>query len=211
MMEKTKAQRIGDIASNILTIAFNPFLMPIYGLLIIIYSPTLFSYLSKEIKFMLFLIVLVNNGILPFMILSYLKMRNFISDWLVFNRGERLVPILTSAIFYGLTVYITYNFNIPGFIKSYFVASVAMTLIIGLVSLWIKASIHSAGMGAVVALISVLSIKTQVPLIGYLVTSIILTGLVMSARLWLNAHSVKEIWLGLVIGFFGAGTVLYFF
>ncbi len=209
-MENT-TKKIGDIAARTLTIAFNPFLMPIYGLLIIINSPTIFNYLSKDIKKLLFFIVLINNGVLPFMFLSYMKIRNFISDWLIFNRGERMVPMFTSAIFYGLTVYITYRFNIPTFIKIYFVAALVMAVLLGVVSFWMKASVHAAGMGSVVALIIVMIIKTQIPLTGYLITSIILTGLVMSARLWLNAHTVKEIWVGLLLGFFGAGLVLFYF
>jgi len=210
-MENSTTKKIGDITARTLTMVFNPFLMPIFGLLIIINSPTIFNYLSKDIKRLLLLIVLINNGVLPFMFLSYMKVRNFISDWLIFNRAERMVPMFTSAIFYGLTVYITYKFNIPTFIKTYFVAALVMALLLGAVSFWMKASVHAAGMGSIVALIIVMIIKTQVPLIGYLVTSIILTGLVMSARLWLNAHTVKEIWVGLLLGFLGTGLVLYFF
>jgi hypothetical protein len=210
-MENNTTKKIGDITARTLTIVFNPFLMPIFGLLIIINSPTIFNYLSKDIKKLLFFIVLINNGVLPFMFLSYMKVRNFISDWLIFNRGERMVPMFTSAIFYGLTVYITYKFNIPAFIKTYFVAALVMALLMGVVSFWIKASVHAAGMGSIVALIIVMIIKTHVPLLGYLITSIILTGLVMSARLWLNAHTVKEIWIGLLLGFLGTGLVLYFF
>jgi hypothetical protein len=210
-MENSTTKKIGDITARTLTMVFNPFLMPIFGLLIIINSPTIFNYLSKDIKRLLLLIVLINNGVLPFMFLSYMKVRNFISDWLIFNRAERMVPMFTSAIFYGLTVYITYKFNIPTFIKTYFVAALVMALLLGAVSFWMKASVHAAGMGSIVALIIVMIIKTQVPLIGYLISSIVLTGLVMSARLWLNAHTVKEIWVGLLLGFLGTGLVLYFF
>ena len=210
-MENTTTKKIGDITARTLTMVFNPFLMPIYGLLIIMNSPTIFNYLSKDIKKLLLFIVFINNGVLPFMFLSYMKIRNFISDWLIFNRGERMVPMFTSAIFYGLTVYITYKFNIPAFVKTYFVAALVMAVLLGIVSFWMKASVHAAGMGSIVALIIVMIIKTQVPLIGYLISSIVLTGLVMSARLWLNAHSVKEIWVGLVLGFLGTGLVLYFF
>lgn len=194
-----------------LTLIFNPFLLPIYSLLIIFSSPTLFSYLSKEIKHLLFIIVLIDNCLVPFILFSYMKARNFISDWLVYNRAERIVPIFTSALFYALTLYIIYRFNIPGFIKVFFLAAFVMTTCIGIVSFFMKSSIHAGGMGALIALVVVLSIKTQVPLTGYLITTILLTGIVMSARLWLNAHSVKEIWVGLSIGFFGTGLILYFF
>lgn len=210
-MGKETTKRIGDIIAKTLTIVFNPFLMPIYGLLIIINSPTIFSFLSKDIKRLLLLIVVINNSLLPFTFLSYMKVRNFISDWLIFNRGERMVPMFSSAIFYGLTVYVTYKFNIPAFIKLYFVAALMMALVMGAVSFWIKASVHAAGMGSIVALIIVMMIKTHAPLLGYLIPSIILAGLVMSARLWLNAHSAKEVWIGLLLGLLCTGLVLYLF
>jgi len=119
--------------------------------------------------------------------------------------------MFSSAIFYGLTVYVTYKFNIPAFIKLYFVAALVMALVMGAVSFWIKASVHAAGMGSIVALIIVMMVKTHAPLLGYLIPSIILAGLVMSARLWLNAHSAKEVWIGLLLGLLCTGLVLYLF
>lgn len=211
MKEDNSFQKKGDIIAHTLTLVFNPFVIPLFGLLIIFTSPTIFRFISGDMKKLLFVIVFLNNGLLPFALFAYMKSKKMISDWLIYDRAERMVPVFTSAVFYGLTVYIIWRFNIPAFLKIFFLAATILSFTVGIISLWFKVSIHSFGMGALIALVYVLSIKAQAPMIGYLITTIILTGLVVSSRLWLKAHTVPEVTAGLLIGIFGTGLILYFF
>ena len=210
MEERSTFQKVGDAIAHTLTLAFNPFVIPLFGLLIIFTSPTIFRFISGDMKKLLFVIVFLNNGLLPFALFAYMKSKKMISDWLIYERAERMVPVFTSAVFYALTVYIIWRFNIPSFLKTYFIAAAVLSFFFFFVSLWFKVSIHSFCMGALVALVYVLSIKAKAPMAGYLIVTILLTGMVVSSRLWLKAHTVPEVVVGLLIGLIGTGLILYF-
>jgi len=57
--------------AKIIAIAFHPLLMPLYGMFIIFVSPTLLGYLPFNIMKLLFLIILVNNVLLPVSLLPF--------------------------------------------------------------------------------------------------------------------------------------------
>jgi hypothetical protein len=110
------------------------------------------------------------------------------------TRAERLLPLATSIIIYMVFAVFCYFYA-----KSmYFVYLLAFIVVLGLyiISLWDKVSIHVAGATAGVCYINqfyswdILSISTGILLI--------LT--VVWARLYLNAHTVKQIILGFLTG-----------
>jgi len=54
-----------------------------------------------------------------------------------------------------------------------------------------------------VATILLLSFKTHVPLLWYLIPAVIIAGLLLSSRLRLNFHNPLQVWFGLLTGFLG--------
>jgi hypothetical protein len=44
-----------------------------------------------------------------------------------------------------------------------------------------------------------------------MISAIIISGMVLSSRLWLNSHSPKEVWLGYLVGTAGLALLLLIF
>ncbi len=197
------------ITAKIVSAIFHPLLIPLYGIVIIFSAPTLFGYLPFPVKRIIFLVIFTNNVIVPLSLLPYFKYRGLISSWVINERKERIVPLLTSSFFYSVTAYIILRFHVPLFIKSYVIAVALLAITVTLIHFWWKISIHSMGAGALIFLIVVLSIKMQTPLTILLIASIFTGGLVMSSRLWLDTHKPGEIWAGFLLG--SAGTLLILF
>jgi hypothetical protein len=192
----TTLNRIAIIISAL----FHPLLTPVYGMLIIFSAPTLFGYLPFSVKKILFFIVLVNNVLLPLSLLPYFRYRGIISSWMIEERKERTAPMVTTSFFYLVTAYIFLRFQIPLFIKYFILVSAVMSIAVTIINFWWKISIHAVGSGALIALVMVLSIKMHTPLTWFLISVIMASGLVMSARLWLNSHSPAEVWSGFLLG-----------
>lgn len=207
--EKTLSadDRLAQIISGI----FHPLLIPFYGLLIIFKAPALYGYLPSHVKKIMFFIVLVENILIPVMLITYLRFRNIITTWTMDSRKERIMPLVMTSFFYIFTVYLTYRFHIPVFIKSFIICLAVMAVAVTIVSLWYKISIHATGAGVLAALVMVLSLKMQSPLTWLMIIVILASGLVMSSRLWLGSHTPGEVWSGFLLGIFGSGLCLWFF
>jgi hypothetical protein len=210
-MTSDKTQQIDDRLAKIVSIVCHPLLIPVYGLLIIFSSPVVFGYLPFAVKKVLFMIVLINNVLIPVSLMPYFRFRNIISSWSVENRKERIIPLITTSFFYSVTVYLILRFHIPLFIKSFVLASAFLAVAVTIINFWWKISIHSAGAGAITALVLILSFKMHMPLTWFMIIVILSAGLVMSSRLWLNSHTPGEVWSGFFLGTCGTGLFLFFF
>ena len=210
-MTTGKTLSIDDRLAQIISGVFHPLLMPFYGLLIIFNAPALYGYLPLQVKRIMFFIILVENILIPVMLITYLKFRNIITTWTMDSRKERIMPLIMTSFFYVFTVYLTYRFHIPFFIKSFIICLAVLAVALTIISFWYKISIHATAAGALTALVLVLSLRMQAPLAWLMIIVILASGLVMSSRLWLGSHTAGEVWSGFLLGIFGSGLCLWFF
>jgi len=200
-----------ETPAKIIGIAFHPLLMPVYGMIIIFSAPTLYGYLPFNVKKLLLLIMLVNNVLLPFSLLPFFYQRKIITTWTLNERKERVIPMIITTILYGTTSYIVFKFPIPLFFKSFIFSTAFLSLLVTLINLRWKISLHSAGAGALVGLVLTLSFKMLTPLDWYLISTIIAAGLVLASRMKLNLHNPQQVWIGLLTGFAGFSFFMMLF
>ncbi len=208
MMVSGKSISIDDRLAQIVSVLFHPLLMTVYGLMIIFSTPSLYGYLPLQVKKVVSFIVITDNLIIPLILIVYFRFRNIISGWTIGSRSERVVPLITISLFYVFTVYLIYKFHIPFFIKSFIICSAVLAVAVTIINFWFKISVHSAGAGAMTALVMILSIKMQIPLTWLMIIVILVSGLVMSSRLWLKAHTPTEVWTGFFLGLIGSLLIL---
>jgi hypothetical protein len=189
--------------AKIITFIFHPLLMPLYGMIIIFAAPTLFGYLPFNIKKLLFLIMLVNNVLLPISLLPFFVQRGIISSYSISERKERNIPLILTTVLYGTTSYIIFRFPIPAFLKSYIFSTACLAMVVTLINFKWKISLHSVAAGALIALVLILSVKMLTSLQWYMIAAFIVAGLTLSSRLKLNIHNPQQVWLGLLTGFSG--------
>ena len=91
-MTEKSFKNIPDGLAKIITIVFHPLLMPLYGLLILFSAPTFLGYLPLPVKRILFIIVLVNNVLIPLTLLPFFRYRNVITSYRIEERSERIIP-----------------------------------------------------------------------------------------------------------------------
>jgi hypothetical protein len=207
-MSTDEKKNFPDSLAKILSVIFHPLFMPVYGLAIILSAPTLLGYLPFDVKKILFLIVIVNNVLIPVALLPFFFNRKIISSWAISDRKERIIPLVIATILYATTSFIIFRFPIPFFLKSFIFALLFLSLVVTVINLWWKISLHSVGAGALVAIVIILSFKMYTPLVYYLISVIITGGFVLSSRLRLNFHNPQQVWFGFLTGFLGLAVFM---
>jgi hypothetical protein len=177
--------------------------MPVYGMAIIFSAPTLYYYIPFAVKKLVILIILVNNVLLPLSLMPFFIHSKLISSWSVSERKDRIIPLIISTILYAVTTYVISRLHVSYFLKSYILAVAFLSFSVTVINFRWKISLHSAGAGALLALVLSLSFKMSNPLLWYLVPTIIASGLVLSSRLQLNLHNPGQVWLGFLTGILG--------
>lgn len=203
------------LSSQILSVIFFPGFLPVYGLLIIFNAPTLFAYELAarygSLKGIILLLAFVNMTVVPVALMPLLKYRNIISSYNMNTRSDRIVPMAIGSLMYLVTTIIFYSFQIPGIIKSFILATTILSILILVITLRWKISIHSAGLGSLLATVMALSVRMYANLAAIWIPLILISGLVMASRLYLNSHNPSQIYAGFALGFLTIWLVMVVF
>lgn len=126
-----------------------------------------------------------------------------ISSLTLRQRNERVVPFFFIAIIYVMiTLLFYYKLPVSSALVRLLMIISAIIVVAAFITLFYKVSIHSMAMwGGIGILLPLNKIITTGELLLPTVVMIVITGIVMSARLLLNAHVPREILVGSLTGF----------
>ena len=134
---------------------------------------------------------------------SALRTDNRLSAFSLHSRRERVVPFFFTSLFYIITTYMfAEKFRVNLVLVVILAATTALILLISTITLFTKVSTHATGGGALVGFLVGLSVQyPQVSLLVPILLAVVLTGSVMSSRLYLNLQSTASVWAGVALGF----------
>ena len=146
--------------------------------------------------------VAIITFVFPAANLFMLKMFGSISSLEMEKREDRVLPFVMIAIFYavvcGMFFYkVSGNVN---FNKIMLIASV-LTTVAAVATFFFKVSVHSLAMGGALGIVLLLNKVSQGELLIPSAALMVVAGLVMSARLYLQAHTMREVGYGAALGF----------
>jgi len=179
----------------------HPLLMPFYLLLILLNLNIFFSLLIPfSYKLILLAVVLLTTVLFPVFVLFLLYQRKIISSFLLEIREERIFPILTVALFYYVTYYMLKGVQISSIFSFYMLGATLLAISAFVVNFYHKVSLHMTGMGGITGFFLGLSFVFGLHFMILALASILLSGIVGTARLTLNAHKPSEIYSGFLLG-----------
>lgn len=210
--------------AKLLSWVFLPLFTPIYGLLIVLFLPVQSSsfvaseslyMLHPTVKYLFLLLFLVFIVMAPGLSLVVLRLNKTISSLQMETKEERLTPIAIMT-FYCLVLYLFLIFQaesgqIPSIIKAMVVGGALGSGIAYFITKKSKISLHGMGMGSLFGFVYMFSVPLEQAPINMLITVLLVGGLVMTARLFLKAHSLKEVGAGYLLGFASQIICIYFY
>lgn len=197
--------------SHFISYAFHPVFYNFYMVCIAMFlHPYTSSRMPSESKYLYLSVLLINLVILPLILLWFLKKRGLISSFQMPFRKERGKVFWMLGIVFMITAYQMNQSEFSYFLVHY-IASIALgLLILFVINLKIKVSMHAVSSASGTALFAyMVLIEQNRELFPVLLGLILMAGIIGSARLYLNAHRPKEIWVGYLTGFTITFTCLW--
>lgn len=148
--------------------------------------------------------------VIPALIIMMMKKRGLIKSMEMDDREDRPGPIFIILLFlYAANRYFN---KIPmlSLFNFYLTTIVVVTVLALVVSFFWKISLHSLGWGCFTAFLFVMTTVSARLYLPYFIASVIVSGIVASARLKLKSHSNTQIYAGFAMGF-ATVVVMYFF
>ena len=195
--------------AKFISVVFHPLLLTTYLVIILSYYFPSMLMIRKENRMVIVGLVFVFTFVLPAVNLVMLRAFGNIQSLTLQSRRERILPFVFISLLYLLVTFLFY-FKLPfsaNFNKLMMIIS-ALVVVSLMITLFYKISIHSIAMGGGIGILLPLNqVTEQMSLLWPTAFTILVTGLVMSSRLVLDAHSPREVMyggvVGFVVGFFG--------
>ena len=190
--------------AKVFSFLFHPLLMPSYLFLVLLsLFPTLFRH--QQLIWLFLGIIGILTFIVPIWMVFFLKHLGFVSSIYLENKKERTLPFAITTIIYAATSFFLLSLEIDVFNvlpKIMFLITFSILVSSSITYFW-KISVHAIGISGILGVITRIAFSVQsLELLIFLMIGIILSGLVMSARLHLNSHTPKQIYIGFGVGFF---------
>jgi membrane-associated phospholipid phosphatase len=197
------------IFSELISWIFLPLLMPVYGLLIVMYIPSQQDYFLNEdsmyflhppAKEAILYMFLIFSAIAPGLSFLYLHKKGIISTIDMENKRERSIPMLI-MLAYCLVLYFLFVIKAPGGILPKYVyalplSGVFVTAAYGIINRWTKISLHAGGAGILSGFLFAYAYEQMEFQFWILLFPILASGLTLTARLFLEKHTPLEVYTG---------------
>lgn len=200
-MEKSQPMIVKYIA-HLLSYVFHPLFIPTYFFLYLMQVlPFEFVGITDwQLKMRLFSVAWLTAFFPAFAV--FLLWRLKLSDSIFLRtQKERIIPYVITMFFYWWMYYLSRNFTDQPIALKFFYLGIFVASAIGMtVNNFMKVSLHAMGIAGIATSIILVSIFYPITNAIWVPLAIVLTALVVSARLVVSDHSKKELVVGLFIG-----------
>ena len=187
---------------NFLSWVLVPLLMPVFGT-IFIFRLSILDVVPSGLQTAFIFIILGLNFVLPVLLVLLLKFLGLVDDIGLNGQKERLIPYMITVLCMGGSAWFMATRGAPIWVCMFFAGGAAAGLINLLINLKWKISAHAAGIAGVIALLIRLQkdVAAEPQLFVWLLITVGAAGLLGSARVWLQRHTVWQVLAGYVVGF----------
>ena len=183
-----------------MSIIFTPFYLPLFGL-IILFTLSYLSLLPIAYRLQVVTLVYLFTILLPTWLIHFYRKHQ---GWTLIELGHRerrMMPYVISIVCYLSCVWILTSMNVFHFVSSILMAALLVQILCAIINVWWKVSTHSAAIGGVTgALFAFAEIFGFNP-VWWLCLTLIVAGLLGSARIILRQHSLSQVLAGYLVGF----------
>lgn len=197
--------------AKIISIIFQPLMMPLLTLLILFNSNTFIAFsIADEMKTFIYFLFIAFTVVLPTMIFLWLIKRGVISSLEMPEASERKIPFLVSIILYFALYYLLKQLALPGIVYVLLLGTILSIVICFFITIVWKISVHMIAVGGVIGSLLALSIRLGADFILPIYLVILLAGFVGYARLKLFAHTPAQVYSGFILGTALMAGIIFF-
>lgn len=196
-------------AARVVSIVFTPFYLPLVGL-ILLFTLSYMALLPVAYRLLVLTMVYFFTILLPTLLIRFYRHHQ---GWTLIELGQRerrMVPYFISILCYFTCVWLMEYLHIYHFIGSILIAALIIQMTCVVVNIWWKISTHTAAIGGVAgALVAFGQIFNFNP-VWWLCLVLVVAGMLGTARMILRQHSLAQVVVGFILGFFCSSlSILY--
>ncbi len=210
--------------AKLISWVFLPLFMPLYALLLTMYVPSIeegfyqentIFWMNSNLKIAVLSLYFLFSFLAPALSLVFLKKSKLISNFEIDNKSERRIPIIITAIYCAVLAWFLIVKAPKGLLPSPIylmpIGGLIAILIAGVITTYSKLSLRALGAGMFFGFIIAYFQNQSEFYFSIIIGAALLGGLIMSARIYLEKHSLFQSFIGYFLGLVVMYLVVSFF
>ena len=191
-----------SILAKSISVLLHPMLMPCYGMVLFVLSlQTTMPLLPKVYGMVCMAGTLVLTFMIPLILLLFLWRKGHIDSLHLDQANQRTMPYIYTLICYVFWVYFLHaTIHMPACVVWTSVGAIVALLAVLIINHWWKISAHLTGIGGLLGGICSFSLCYANLSIELIITVLLVSLLLMYARLYLKAHTPMQVVCGYLLG-----------
>lgn len=196
------------IATSV-SIVMSPLIMPTYGVFLALWV-SIMSFLSVDTRLLALSVVFILTFALPILFVSVLVRLRKVKHFSLDDQHDRKLPYVFAIICYAATAFYLYSIHSPIWLLAFVIGGIIAAAIAFTVNFWWKISGHMTGISGIIALLFFIHFYglEAFDLFWLIIATIMLAGVVGTARLILRQHTIPQEIAGFVNGFFSVSLTM---
>ena len=191
-----------------ISVILHPIVVPTLGVLL--YFILIPNRIGSNQKLAILGLIFIVTYLVPLFVLIILKVFKLIKSYKVHTIKERKIPVsLMIVLFYLLGNTLSRITMIRDLGTLFYATSFGLVVIYLLFIFKIKTSLHLLSLGISVGFFMLLGTQYFISFLPVILILILISGLLASARLYLKAHTPKEVYLGFLLGLISPFIIHY--
>ncbi len=200
------------ILSTVLSFVFHPLLLATYSFIYVdMFFPYQFMHLAPQQKTQLMATIVTNTLVFPVIVLLLMKGLKIVSSFELRTNKERILPFIAIMLFYFWTYLVVEKLGVGHYFTRIALGASLGIFLAFFLNVFYKISIHAVGMGAFLGVALSLTFISTYNLLFPLLLVLLIVGAVGSARLFLGAHTPREVISGYMVGLLGQMVAFSYF
>lgn len=186
--------------AKIFSVAIHPYLTPIYLVLILLGTDSVFSLFPARVKLYLVWVIVLYILVLPIITRGALHFIGRNRRYNIIHRHAHTTSLLASGCCYMLCAITFMRSPALEMFHKMAIAGFIATMLLLVSSKWIRPSAHLAALGAATTFLLFLNIVGVDSLLKYMLGAILLSGATASDRLLLGKETPRQLAIGFAEG-----------
>ena len=193
--------------ARIISIIGHPIFHPTWMMIILLLSGITRFTPGNDLSFLT--ITFAMTFLVPALIIVMMKRWHIIDSFEMEDRDDRLGPLFIMIMFLYVTLRFFNKIQMFSIYSFYLTTVIVVTILAFIITFFWKISLHALGWGNLTACLFIMTTASLRLYMPYFIGSIIISGIVASARLKLKSHSSAQIYSGFAMGF-ATVIIIYF-
>lgn len=182
--------------ASFLSVLFHPLFLFFYLILYLVYFTDLFIlYRYSPHLWMLLLYVFLNTIVIPLILILF-----YSRDLMMRDKEKRTIPYMIMIVVYALMLFFFIKFYISALVLRFLIALIIGLICLSIINIFYKPSLHSLAMGTLLVFFIRIYFLQPGMFFYPLMIVLLITGIIGSTRLVLDAHTNGELLAGYCIG-----------